>query len=135
MATNSNVQISGPEDVGYGWLDFSPDGNFLYMCKVLQGGLRDLFRVPVLGGTPQRIVRNIGSNGCNSLSLPDRKTPVNSGGLLVRQQIANRWQVTSHHVIKHDQKLITKSLANRNRRFFLFINVFERFVTLSSYEV
>lgn len=62
VATNSNVQISDPEDVGYGCLDFSPDGNFLYMCKALRGGERDLFRVPVLGGSPQRIVRNIGSN-------------------------------------------------------------------------
>jgi eukaryotic-like serine/threonine-protein kinase len=60
VGTNSDVQILAPEAVNYGCLDFSPDGNFLYLCKD-HGVEVDLFRAPVLGGMSQRIVRNLGS--------------------------------------------------------------------------
>jgi serine/threonine protein kinase len=50
VVTNSDVRILAPETVNYGCLDFSPDGNFLYLCKG-HGVGADLFRVPVLGGS------------------------------------------------------------------------------------
>jgi len=41
---------------------FSPDGNFVYyVSSALGGSLGTLFRVPVLGGTPQRLLDNVGS--------------------------------------------------------------------------
>jgi len=62
VATNSDTQITPPAPVVYGCLDFSPDGNYLYLCNSISSGAPDLVRVPVLGGARQRIVRNIGSD-------------------------------------------------------------------------
>ena len=62
VATNSDTEIGLASPAGYGCLDFSPDGNYLYLCDATSVGAPSLFRVPVLGGTPQRIVRNIGSD-------------------------------------------------------------------------
>ena len=62
VATNSDTQIAPPSPVVYGCLDFSPDGNYLYLCNSVSNGAPDLVRVPVLGGATQRIVRNIGGD-------------------------------------------------------------------------
>ena len=62
VATNSDTQIAPPSPVVYGCLDFSPDGNYLYLCNSISSGAPDLVRVPVLGAARQRIVRNIGSD-------------------------------------------------------------------------
>ena len=62
VATNSDTQITPPAPVVYGCLDFSPDGNYLYLCNSISSGAPDLVRVPVLGGATQRIVHNIGSD-------------------------------------------------------------------------
>ena len=62
VATNSDTQIAPPSPVVYGCLDFSPDGNYLYLCNSISSGAPDLVRVPVLGGATQRIVRNISSD-------------------------------------------------------------------------
>ena len=62
VATNGDAQIAAPSPSGYGCLDFSPDGNYLYFCHSLSSRVPDLLRVPILGGASQRIVRNISSN-------------------------------------------------------------------------
>ncbi len=62
VATNSDTQIAPPSPASYGCLDFSPDGNYLYFCQSPSSQVPDLLRVPVLGGSSQRIVRNISSN-------------------------------------------------------------------------
>jgi serine/threonine protein kinase len=64
IPTNSNAQILAPGPVDYEGLRFSPDGNYLYFVRVEAGSnsLKYLYRVPVLGGTPQKLVTDIDSN-------------------------------------------------------------------------
>jgi serine/threonine protein kinase len=72
VPTNSNTQVVPPAAVGYIGLRFSPDGNYLYSVRSEVGSrtLHYLYRAPVLGGTPQKLVTDIDSN----LSLaPDGK--------------------------------------------------------------
>ena len=63
VATDSNVQIVAPADVGvqYGGITFSPDGNYIYFVRgdprVEQKGA--LYRVPVLGGEPVKLFSDI----------------------------------------------------------------------------
>ncbi len=61
VATHSDTEIAAPSPTVYGALDFSPDGNYIYVCKSAGSPQVDLFRMPVLGGPPQRIVQNINS--------------------------------------------------------------------------
>jgi Tol biopolymer transport system component len=61
-ATTSDVQIVPPDEVRYDGLTFSPDGNFVYYVTYGRlGGLATLYRIPVLGGTPQRIIADVDS--------------------------------------------------------------------------
>ncbi|MGI9069586.1 MAG: hypothetical protein ACR2HX_24670, partial [Pyrinomonadaceae bacterium] len=56
----SDVQLTAPEDVSYEGLTTSRDGNFLYYTYG-RGGIRDLYQMPVLGGTPRKVVQDVGS--------------------------------------------------------------------------
>jgi serine/threonine protein kinase/Tol biopolymer transport system component len=61
VPTNSDTQVIPPADEFYQSLKFSPDGNSIYFRKAedrLRTGF-NLYRAPVLGGTPQVVVRNI----------------------------------------------------------------------------
>ena len=61
VPTNSDTQVIAPADAIYKNLAFSPDGNYIYFCKT-ESGVRDywnLLRAPVLGGTPQVLVKDI----------------------------------------------------------------------------
>ena len=62
IASNTNTQIVAPAPVRYACLDFSPDGNFLYLCKEATNRAINLFRTSVLGGIPQLILQDIKSN-------------------------------------------------------------------------
>ena len=64
IPTHSNTQVVAPSTVGYQGLRFSPDGNYLYFVRLEAGSqsLKYLYRVPVLGGTPQKLVTDIDSN-------------------------------------------------------------------------
>jgi len=63
IPTNSNTQVMAPEPLDYQGLSFSPDGNYLYFVRGELGqALHYLYRAPVLGGTPQKIVTDIDSN-------------------------------------------------------------------------
>jgi serine/threonine protein kinase len=64
VPTNSNAQVIPPDEVDYIGLRFSPDGNYLYFVRngAKNQGLEYLYRTPVLGGTPQRLVTDIDSN-------------------------------------------------------------------------
>ena len=72
VPTNSNTQVVAPAPVGYQGLRFSPDGNYLYFVRLESGSnsLKYLYRVPVLGGAPQKLVTDIDSNISSS---PDGK--------------------------------------------------------------
>jgi len=64
VPTNSNTQVVPPAPVTYLGLRFSPDGNYLYFVRSEVGSrsLKYLYRAPVLGGTPQKLVTDIDSN-------------------------------------------------------------------------
>ncbi|MGC2245649.1 MAG: protein kinase [Terriglobales bacterium] len=64
VPTGSDAQILPADSAVYEALTFSPDGNYVYFRKA---GLAtqsewDLYRMPVLGGAPQLVVRDVDSN-------------------------------------------------------------------------
>ena len=64
VATGSNTQVVPPAPVVYRSLAFSPDANYFYFRKA-EDALETtfyLYRAPVLGGTPQVLVRDIDSD-------------------------------------------------------------------------
>ncbi|HYA25590.1 MAG TPA: protein kinase, partial [Terriglobales bacterium] len=63
IPTNSNTQVMPPEPLQYVGVRFSPDGNYLYFVRGEIGqSLHYLYRAPVLGGTPQKLVTDVDSN-------------------------------------------------------------------------
>ncbi len=61
VATGSDVQILAPAvSVFYG-LTFSPDGNYIYFTEASKENqlFSSLYKMPVLGGNPQQIMRDI----------------------------------------------------------------------------
>ena len=63
VPTNSNTQVMPPEAVQYLGVRFSPDGNYLYFVRGEPGHpLKYLYRAPVLGGTPQKLVTDVDTN-------------------------------------------------------------------------
>ena len=60
VATTSNVAIVPPADVRFHGVTFSPDGNHLFYSFYPAGELfGHLWQVPVLGGTPRRILDDV----------------------------------------------------------------------------
>ncbi|MGH9529056.1 MAG: protein kinase domain-containing protein, partial [Terriglobales bacterium] len=64
VPTNSDTQVIAPSQVHYLSLHFSPDGNYLYFVRSEAGSqeLEYLYRAPLLGGTPEKLVTDIDSN-------------------------------------------------------------------------
>lgn len=67
LASESNVQINPPQHVQYLALRFEPDGSHIYYSHTLptSGPASqefDLYRIPVLGGTPQLLVKDVDTN-------------------------------------------------------------------------
>jgi serine/threonine protein kinase/sugar lactone lactonase YvrE len=64
VPTNSNTQVEPPADLYYLGLRFSPDGNYLYFERSEPGNTEEkyLYRAPLFGGTPQKLVSDIDSN-------------------------------------------------------------------------
>jgi Tol biopolymer transport system component len=61
------VQIIPPQRVAYSALRFSPDGSHIYYSHTLLASgpasqEYDLYRIPVLGGTPQSLVKDVDTN-------------------------------------------------------------------------
>jgi Tol biopolymer transport system component len=60
--TSSDVRIVPPGDVRFDGLAFAPDGNFVYYSGYPgTEGVASLFRVPVLGGAPSRLIEDVDS--------------------------------------------------------------------------
>ncbi|MGA8272926.1 MAG: protein kinase, partial [Candidatus Sulfotelmatobacter sp.] len=61
VPTASDTQVIPPSASTYRSLAFSPDGNYIYFRKAQNAVNSDynLYRAPVLGGTPQIVVRDI----------------------------------------------------------------------------
>jgi eukaryotic-like serine/threonine-protein kinase len=64
VPTNSNAQVIAMAPVHYTGLRFSPDGNYLFFIRSEAGSqeLELLYRAPLLGGAPERLVSDIDSN-------------------------------------------------------------------------
>jgi eukaryotic-like serine/threonine-protein kinase len=64
VRTDSNTQILPAAPAYYKDLRFSPDGNYLFFVRKEppNSGFGYLYRIPVLGGTPQKLVSNIDTN-------------------------------------------------------------------------
>ena len=64
VSTGSDTQVIAPSPAHYESLAFSPDENYIYFRKAVTFTLTqfDLYRAPVLGGTPKLLVRDIDSD-------------------------------------------------------------------------
>jgi len=64
IPTGSDTQIIPPAPGTYVSLAFSPDGNYVYYRRsaTMRANEFHLYRAPVLGGAPSRVVRDIDSN-------------------------------------------------------------------------
>jgi serine/threonine protein kinase len=64
VPTNSNTQVEPPADLYYNGLRFSPDGNYFYFGRSDPGNpdLKFLYRAPLLGGAPQKLISDLDSN-------------------------------------------------------------------------
>ena len=64
VPTGSDTQVIAPTATQYSDLAFSPDGNYIYFKRMTSNinTNYDLFRAPVLGGTPQVVARDVDSN-------------------------------------------------------------------------
>jgi serine/threonine protein kinase len=71
VATGSNIQILPPADVTYQGITISADGNYaFYSQRDEKTGISALFQLPVLGGTPRKLLEDI-RNGVTI--SPDKK--------------------------------------------------------------
>jgi serine/threonine protein kinase/Tol biopolymer transport system component len=63
VATGSNAQIMAADEVNYRGLTFSPNGDFLYFVSgdPQHPGVGFLYQIPVLGGTPRKLVDDVDS--------------------------------------------------------------------------
>jgi eukaryotic-like serine/threonine-protein kinase len=63
VATKSDVQILPPDLVDFAGLSFSPDGNYIYFVRSDKStqNYRYLYSMPVLGGSPRQLIRDIDS--------------------------------------------------------------------------
>jgi len=61
VESGGNVQILPPEQVSFGGLKFSPDGAYLYFVRSDKSttNFNYLYQMPVLGGTPRQLGRDI----------------------------------------------------------------------------
>jgi serine/threonine protein kinase len=64
VPTGSDTQVIPPSPSDYASLTFSPDGDYFFFRKAVNAlsTHHDLYRAPMLGGSPQMIVRNINSD-------------------------------------------------------------------------
>jgi eukaryotic-like serine/threonine-protein kinase len=101
VATNSNAQVVPAEPVHYMGLRFSADGNYLYFARSETGSqeLDFLYRAPVLGGTPQKLITDIDSNITFS---PDG----HQYAYIVLNNPPNTYRLITHSLEGGDQKVL-----------------------------
>jgi eukaryotic-like serine/threonine-protein kinase len=61
VATKSDVQVLAPDVVAFAGLSFSPEGNYVYFVRSDKSltNFRYLYVMPVLGGAPRQLIRDI----------------------------------------------------------------------------
>ncbi|HKS81950.1 MAG TPA: protein kinase [Candidatus Acidoferrales bacterium] len=89
IPTNSDTQVVAPGRESYRSLSFSSDGNFIYFRESTDkmGIQFDLYRAPLLGGTPQVVLKNVESSVSFS---PDGKRMAYVG---YGNPTADKWQL------------------------------------------
>lgn len=72
IPTGSDTQVIPPATARYDNLAFSPDGDYIYFRKAVntQNNEFNLYKAPVLGGSPRMVVRDVDTNAAFS---PDGK--------------------------------------------------------------
>jgi Tol biopolymer transport system component len=105
VATGSELQVVPPADVSYQGVTYSPDGNYIYYTTYeLKGEFGSLYRVPSLGGTPERILFDIDSGV--GMSAAARRIA------FVRYVIAKGGSTTSHLFTANPDGSDLRSLAS-----------------------
>lgn len=63
LATGSNVQVLAPDQVLFVAVSFTPDGNYIMFVRSDKASVnfRYLYQMPVLGGQPRQLVRDVDS--------------------------------------------------------------------------
>jgi Tol biopolymer transport system component/tRNA A-37 threonylcarbamoyl transferase component Bud32 len=63
VATGGNVQVLAPDQAHFVAVSFTPDGNYVMFVRSDKStvNFRYLYRMPVLGGTPTQLIRDIDS--------------------------------------------------------------------------
>jgi eukaryotic-like serine/threonine-protein kinase len=102
VATGSNTQIVPPSSTTIQSAAFSPDGNYVYFRQAENGLNTDfnLYRAPVLGGTPQAVVYDVDS----SISFsPDGKR---MAFIRANDPEAGKYRLLSANLDGTDQKVL-----------------------------
>ena len=113
-ATGSNIQIVPPAQVGYGGMAFSPDGDYLYFLRRSKDQPPALYRMAVLGGSPNLILTNIHSAPTMS---PDGKQFAFVRYVKIEQPmkmdivIANVDGSNQHTIASNEPKELLRSIA------------------------
>ena len=63
IATGSNKEILPAAECNYTGMTFSPDGSYLYFLRIepQRPNIGVLYKIPVLGGTPQKLIDDVDS--------------------------------------------------------------------------
>jgi serine/threonine protein kinase len=93
VATKSDVQVLSPDAVEFAGVSFSPDGDYVYFVRSDKSttNYRYLYIMPVLGGTPRQLIRDIDSPVSFS---PDGKQYAFMRGVPERSEIEVRLGTT-----------------------------------------
>ncbi len=102
IATGSDTQVFAPSILYPTSLAFSPDSNYIYFRQPQNAtaGAYNLFRSPVLGGTPDEIVRDVDSAITFS---PDGKR---IGYIRANDPDVGKWRLLSANVDGSDEKVL-----------------------------
>jgi serine/threonine protein kinase/Tol biopolymer transport system component len=102
IPTGSDTQVIPPAPVTYRSLAFSPDGNYIYFRQAVDKTLSswNLYRAPVLGGTPQIVGKDIDSNATFS---PDGKRMAYAR---FNDPELNKWRLVTANPDGGDEKVL-----------------------------
>jgi len=108
IPTNSNTQVVPPASATYIGLSFSPDGNYLYFVRNEAGSnsFHYLYRAPVLGGTPEKLVTDIDTNV--SFSTDGKKFVYATGN----SPKTGEYRVTIHSLESGEEKQLATGPMN-----------------------
>ena len=112
LAAESSVQVAEFHNVSLWGSGFSRDSNFLYCTVGREGERGELYRVPVLGGTPHKLIEDISTNVMFS---PDGK-----------QMVYRRIGAT-----KNDVDIVLADTEGGNQRVIASANYGQRFLCMS----